>query len=167
MRKLPPSAIILRLSIRRKFLQSTSSDSHWSTSTRTSKPAFSFRARSERLQLLEKRTCGFFRRGIVFAASRCAGRDEAGTLRAAALISSTGGQRVRRRLSKKFCGRTGRIQTLSPARQSCFRTDERFFGASCATAKVFARRALPANYLAAILSSVRDEGSWAIKKKNR
>src|SRR5882724_6774461 len=63
--------------------------------------AFSFRARNERLQLLEKRTCGFFRRGIVFAASRCAGRDEAGTLRAAALISSTGGQRVRRRLSKK------------------------------------------------------------------
>ena len=43
------------------------------------------------------------RRGIVFATSRNAGRDEAGTLRAPVLHR---GQRVRRR--PEFCGRTGR-----------------------------------------------------------
>src|SRR5437588_4908127 len=51
--------------------------------------AVALRARSARPGSLEKRTCEIFRRGTVFAASRCAGRDGAGTLRAPIFASES------------------------------------------------------------------------------
>jgi hypothetical protein len=81
LRKLVDSAILLGLSIRRKFLEIDTSTKVFGPRKMCSAPGAS------RPGNLEKRTCGIRRRGIVFAASRCAGRDEAGTLRAAALLA--------------------------------------------------------------------------------
>ena len=81
LRKEAFSAILFLLSIRGKFLQIDTSTKVFGPRKVCSAPGASGPDN------LEKRTCGIRRWGIVFAASRSAGRDGAGTLRAAALLA--------------------------------------------------------------------------------
>ena len=91
MRKRAISAILFLLSIRRKLLQID-------TSTREYKlKVLALRQEPEGLAAWRNEAAKLRRRGIVFAASRCAGRDGAGTLRAPMFYR---GQRVRRRPTK-------------------------------------------------------------------